>query len=462
MSDQHHSSLIEKSSNFWRNHSKKAIVVAVGSLSLLAFLSFSHFSPSPQRPLSQLHHDDLNYSTVDEFIVLGEGVPEEGVPEEKFEVTHHTVQQGDSLYNILTANGLSPAQVHTVIEMLKGEFSVRGFRPGQSYEVTHDSEGEFRSFSYQMNRANVLHIERDVDTGEFVVWNDVLEYETRLASLQGTISSNLSRHLKDHERTGLAGRLKTIFNGQIDFRRDIQPGSTYQILFEERWTGDEFAGSNEVLAAEITIRNRRHTAYRFKDSNGEVGYYDEDGNSLQAFFLNKPLNYSRISSGFGYRTHPLRGTRHFHGGVDLVAPTGTPVYAVADGTVAFRGRNGSAGNMITLAHAHNYRTKYLHLSRYAQNITKGSRVRQGDVIGYVGATGAATGPHLCFRVLHHGKHVNPLQTLASASSPSKAVAKSDRDRFKTQIAQYKAQLDERDTFLAGRQPSGNKPSSSSL
>ncbi len=454
-------SSIAKTTSFWRSPAIKALVLAAGGLSLLAFLSFSHLSSSPPSspPQSLSHHqdDDLSSSTKVECIVL-----DEGVVEEKLEVTHHTVQRGDSLYSILSQNGLSPAQIHNVTEMLEGEFSVRGFRPGQSYEVAHDREGEFRSFSCQLNRAHVLNIERDADTGEFLVWSDVLEHETRLASLQGTISSSLSNHLKNHERTALAGRLKTIFNGQIDFRRDIQPGSSYQVLFEEQWIGDEFFGAKEVLAAEITIRNRRHTAYRFEDSNGDIGYYDEKGNSLQAFFLNKPLNYSRISSGFGHRIHPIRGTRHFHGGVDLVAPTGTPVHAVADGTVVFSGRNGTAGNMITLRHAHNYQTKYLHLSRFAQNITNGSRVRKGDVIGYVGATGAATGPHLCFRVLHHGKLVNPLQALASASSPRKAVAKSDMDRFKIQVAHFKAQIEEQDTLLAGRRASGDTSSSSSL
>ncbi|PWW82740.1 MULTISPECIES: M23 family metallopeptidase [Prosthecochloris] len=361
--------------------------------------------------------------------------------------SEETIRKGESLYSILTAEGLSPREVHEITTQLKGNFSVRNFRPGKSYLIEKDPSGCFLCFSYQQSPSNILHVQRDPEAETFNIWQETFEYQSRVSALTGTISSNLAAELQQHKRYGLITQLQKLFAYKINFKRDIQPGTAYNILFEEKWLGDEFVGIGKILAAEIFIDNQPSTAYRFTDSKGNTGYYDKKGQSVISSFFINPCNYSRVSSRFGYRTHPILRKRHFHGGVDFAAPRGTPVYAVADGKIVFRGRKGAAGNMVTITHANGYHTKYLHLSRFSANARSGSRVKQGQVIGYVGSTGRSTGPHLDFRVVHHGKLQNPLVALKSACK-IKGLPKAEMDNFLAQISVFHMQLENRDILVA--------------
>ncbi|MBO8093010.1 MAG: M23 family metallopeptidase [Prosthecochloris sp.] len=372
---------------------------------------------------------------------------EEGEPVSKNTLVTGNVKRGESLYLILTAHGLSPADIQTLSGELKGKFSVKSLKSGQAYQIEKDPNGEFLSFSLKESRARTLHLERSPEPGRFHVWQEVLDYDIRLATLSGTISSNLSLELQKQQRYSLISQLQNLFSWKINFNRDIHPGTTYRVLFEEKWIGDEYISSGNVMAAEIGLDGQQYTAYRFTDSNGKTAYYDEKGQSLSGFFLSQPCNYTRISSGYGYRTHPILKRRHFHGGVDYAAPAGTPVYAVADGKIVFRGRKGAAGNMVTIAHANGYHTKYLHLSRFARNAPYGSRVKQGEVIGYVGSTGRSTGAHLDFRVVHNGKTQDPLKALRAAGTRT-TVAKNEMQNFMAQLSVFRAQLDETGVLVA--------------
>lgn len=365
-------------------------------------------------------------------------------------ISEATIQKGQSLYSILTGEGLTPAQVHEITKQLKGSFSIRNFRPGKSYLIEKDPSGKFLCFTYQQSPSRILHVQRETESEQFNIWQETFESRNRVSALSGTISSTLSAELQKHDRYALISQLQKLFAYKVNFKRDIQPGTTYNVLFEEQWVGDEFVGIGKILAAEIYTGSSPATAYRFTDSKGNTGYYDKKGNSLKStrsLFVN-PCNYSRISSRFGYRTHPILRRRHFHGGVDFAAPRGTPVYAVADGKIVFRGRKGAAGNMVTLSHANGYHTKYLHLSRFSANARHGSRVKQGQVIGYVGSTGRSTGPHLDFRVVHRGKLKNPLIALKSACQ-IKGLPKAEMDNFLAQISVFRMQLENRDILIAG-------------
>lgn len=388
------------------------------------------------------YEDEQGFTEEPDFVEIEKGQ----IPEE---ITVHegTVKRGDSLYAILASNGLSPLEIHHITQQLKDTFSVNSFRVGQKYEIHLDPDENFRRFIYHQSRVIALHIEQDMESGEFHTWKDVREFDKRTNTIVGTISDSLSQELQRHNRYALISQLENVFSWQVNFNRDIQPGTRYKVIFEENWLNDQFMGTGRILAAEIIIRNREYRAYYYVDADGNAGYYNDKGDSVQRFFLSKPVEFSRISSDYGYRTHPVYGTRHFHGGVDLVAPTGTPVRAVADGKVVFRGRKGPAGNLITIAHANGYHTQYLHLSRYANNVRYGSRVEQGDVIGYVGMTGVATGPHLDFRVIRNGKLQNPMQALASSSSAS-SVASEHKNDFLAKRGVLRAQLDELDFQLA--------------
>lgn len=359
-----------------------------------------------------------------------------------------TIQKGQSLYGILTGEGLTPAQVHEITTQLKESFSIRNFRPGKSYLIEKDPSGNFLCFTYQQSPSSILHVHREAESEQFNIWQETFESQNRISALSGTISSSISAELQKNNRYALITQLQKLFAYKVNFKRDIQPGTTYNILFEEKWIGDEFVGIGNILAAEIFIDKTPSTAYRFTDSKGNTGYYDEKGQSLISSFFINPCNYSRISSRFGYRTHPILRRRHFHGGVDFAAPRGTPVYAVADGKIVFRGRKGAAGNMVTISHASGYHTKYLHLSRFSANARYGSRVKQGQVIGYVGSTGRSTGPHLDFRVVHRGKLKNPLVALKSACK-TKGLPKAEMDNFLAQISVFRMQLENRDILVAG-------------
>ncbi len=362
-------------------------------------------------------------------------------------LTEATIRKGQSLYSILVDEGLTPHEIHTITEQLRGSFSVKNFRPGKSYFVEKDPSGQFLCFTYQQSPSNVLHVQKKPESGKFNIWLETFEYQSRVSTLTGTISSTLAAELQQRKRYGLISQLQKLFAYNINFKRDIQPGTAYNLLFEEKWLGDEFIGIGNILAAEIFVGRTPSTAYRFTDSNGNTAYYDVNGKSLNSSFFINPCNYSRISSRFGYRTHPILRKRHFHGGVDFAAPRGTPVYAVADGKVVFRGRKGAAGNMITIAHTNGYHTKYLHLSRFSANARYGSRVRQGQVIGYVGSTGRSTGPHLDFRVIHNGKPKNPLVALKSAHE-TKGVPKAEMDNFLAQISVLRSKLEYRDVLVS--------------
>jgi murein DD-endopeptidase MepM/ murein hydrolase activator NlpD len=389
------------------------------------------------------YDDEFGFTREPDFVKI-----EQGETDDKQNVRQKSIRQGESLYSILVSAGLTPTEVHTVTSQLKGKFVIKDFKPGQPYEIETNANGTFNSFSYHLNTANILHLEKDEHTGELNVWRETLDYDTRLATLEGNVSGSFSRELQQHGRSGLISQLKELFSSKLNFQRDIQPGTNYRVLFEEQWIEDEFVSTGKILAVEIMTKNNHYSAYRFTDSKGITAYYDDKGRTLQnRFFFGQPCSYRRITSGFGYRVHPIRRTVHFHGGVDMAAAVGTPVRAVADGKIMFRGRQGGAGNMITIAHADKYHTQYLHLSRFSPKSSYGGRVQQGDIIGYVGSTGSSTGPHLDFRVIKNGKLQNPLVALSTAA-PSNALSRAEMGNFLARLDLYHAQLDNKQIILA--------------
>ncbi|MCG8341970.1 MAG: M23 family metallopeptidase [Chlorobiales bacterium] len=427
---------------FFAKISKKQRMGIITAAAVIAVFTISGVILSASS-LFYLYDDELGVTEESEQVTI-----EDEASKFSNTIFEATIQKGQSLYSILTGEGLSPTQVHEITTQLKGSFSIRNFRPGKSYLIEKDPSGNFLCFTYQQSPSSILHVQKEAESEQFNIWQETFESQNRVSALSGTISSSISAELQKSNRYALISQLQKLFAYKVNFKRDIQPGTTYNILFEEKWVGDEFVGTGNILAAEILIDNTPSTAYRFTDSKGNTGYYDEKGNSLISSFFINPCHYSRVSSRFGYRTHPILRRRHFHGGVDFAAPRGTPVYAVAEGKIVFRGRKGAAGNMVTIAHANGYHTKYLHLSRFSANARHGSRVKQGQVIGYVGSTGRSTGPHLDFRVVHHGKLKNPLVALKSACN-TKGLSKAEMDNFLAQISVFRMQLENRDILVAG-------------
>ena len=253
--------------------------------------------------------------------------------------------------------------------------------------------------------------------------------EHRITGVSGVISNSLYQSLsRQGAPLALAAKLNDILGWELDFGRDLRKGDTYRLIYEEIWRDGEFLRTGPILAAEYVNRNNIHRAYRFAMPDGRPGYYNDNGQNFQKQLMRAPLEYSRISSGFSYRRfHPVLKRWMPHMGVDYAAPVGTSVRAAGDGTIVERGRKRGNGRYIKIRHTNrDYETYYLHLSRFHKRSTRGRHVRQGDVIGYVGATGYATGPHLDYRVKRNGSWVNPRRLKLPAAAP---VAEQDRADF---------------------------------
>lgn len=254
------------------------------------------------------------------------------------------------------------------------------------------------------------------------------EVSSEVVRLEGVVESSLFGAVEAAGgRPALAVDLAEIFQWDVDFLRDLRRGDRFVVLVDEQRVEGAFYRYGTIFAARFVNDGRSLDAVVFPDAEGRLGYYGLDGTPLRKMFLRSPLKFSRITSRFsGSRFHPVLKRRMPHYGVDYGAPVGTPVHATADGTVTLAGRNGGAGNMVSLRHPNGYETNYLHLSRFGPGIRKGARVGQGQVVGYVGSTGLSTGPHLDYRVRLNGSWINPL---AISSPPVKPLEADLLQRF---------------------------------
>ncbi len=250
----------------------------------------------------------------------------------------------------------------------------------------------------------------------------------------------------------LALELSEIFAWDIDFTTDLRKGDTYRLVVEELWHNGEFRKHGRILAAEFSNNGVTHQAY-FHEHKGKPGYYDPKGKSMRRAFLKAPLSYRRISSGYGNRRHPITKRYQTHKAVDYAAPRGTPVSAVGDGTVVHAGYKGPNGNLVIIRHPNGYKTYYLHLHKIARGVRRGRKVTQGQVIGTVGSTGRATGPHLDFRIKKGKRFINPLKLVIPKDPGLPASA---LDEYRTLRSRMEARLSsipvEEIARLNGREP----------
>lgn len=257
-------------------------------------------------------------------------------------------------------------------------------------------------------------------TGEGVVTAELKKrpVSERIMVKGGSISGSLFGTVAAFgEGDELASALSEVFAWQVDFHRDLQPGDSVRVLFVRQECEGELLGYGPILAATLWNKGKEYRAFRYAHE-GRAGYYDELGRPLRRQFLRSPLPYSRVTSGFSFsRRHPILGRRLPHFGVDYAAPEGTPVRVTADGVVRFLGWKGGGGKTVEVSHAGGFTTAYLHLSRFAPGLSVGRRVRQGEVIGYVGSTGLATGPHLDYRVTQNGRYLNPARIGSDPAPP---------------------------------------------
>jgi murein DD-endopeptidase MepM/ murein hydrolase activator NlpD len=319
------------------------------------------------------------------------------------------VKRGETMFDIFHKYGLDIQELLRLREASAGIHRLRNISAGKPYKIELAPDNSVRSLIYQIDDDLLLTITR-TDPG-FRAEKVAIPYETRESTYGGRIESNLYDCLgNDGESGPLAYALADIFSWDIDFTTDLRKGDTFRIVVEELWLNGRFMRYGNILAAEFVNDGKTSRAFRYEGPDGRAAYYDEEGKSLQRSFLKAPLSYRRISSGFTFRRmHPILKIRQPHLGVDYVAPRGTPVSALGDGTVLFAGYKGANGNLVILRHPKGFTTYYGHLAKIRKGIRRGARVAQGDVVGYVGATGRATGPHLDFRMKHASRFVNPLK-----------------------------------------------------
>lgn len=345
---------------------------------------------------------------------------------------HHIVyseqrmDNGDTFSESLQHLGVPPSNVAGIVSSVRPVYDLRKMRAGNILSVGRSITGELRAVRYQIDSDRMLEVKRV--EGGFTAEIEPIPFHTEIATIGGMLHDSLFDAVTDGGGSAeLAVRLAQIFGWDLDFYTDPREGDTFRVVVEKKqYQNGRMSGYARILAAEYDNDGHPYRALLFHDSAGRPGYYAPDGTSLQKAFLRSPLKFAApITSRFSrHRFHPILKRYMPHLGIDYGAPIGTPVQAIATGRVEFAGRKGGDGKMVRLAHANGYESMYLHLSRIL--VHPGQHVEQGQRIGLVGMTGLATGPHLDFRILHHGVFEN---FLALHLPPAKPVASSERTAF---------------------------------
>jgi murein DD-endopeptidase MepM/ murein hydrolase activator NlpD len=324
------------------------------------------------------------------------------------------VPAGATLGTLLVRHQLVAPDVEGMLAAIEGIFDARRVRAGQPYRLERAFDGRARLFEYEIDPLSFLRLspygeEPHVFAAEVVPYDVTRTRAAVSAALEGSTTSLFAAMHEAGELPELSIALADIFSGEVDFNSELQPGDRFQMSVDKALRDERVVAYGPILAARLHNDGRDLTAIRFQPAGGQAGYYDEAGKSLKRFFLRSPLKFDpSISSGFSRsRLHPVLNIRRAHLGVDYRAPTGAPVVSVSHGTVTMAAWTRGGGRTVKIRHASGYETAYLHLSSFGPGIRTGARVAQGQLIGRVGSTGLATGPHLHYELRKNGAHVNP-------------------------------------------------------
>ncbi len=349
-----------------------------------------------------------------------------------------TVQPGDSLATIFAGVGLSAAVLHRVLASAPDANLLASIRPKQVFHFRLGPNGELLSLDSELSNLESLHVRRNGE--DFQFRHDLIVPEVHQAHTQGVIRSSL---IADGLAAGLSYAtvldMANVFGYDIDFALDLREGDTFEVIYEDKLVDGQRVGTGNILAARFVNQGKVHTAVRYTDKSGNTSYYAADGSSLRKAFIRTPVDIARISSGFSLgRRHPILNKIRAHKGVDYAAPSGTPIKATGDGIVKLAGVQGGYGNVVIIQHGQRYRTLYGHMKGFARGVKTGSKVSQGQIIGYIGTTGLSTGPHLHYEFQVGGVHVDPLSQKLPMAEP---VAKAELPKFRELSQQMMARLD---------------------
>lgn len=352
---------------------------------------------------------------------------------EDLEVIQGVIRRGDTLSRALGRHDVPASVVHVIDRRLRPLFDFRRSRPGHEFRLAQDGNGALIEFRYQVSDLEAFLLRADGD--ELHAVHEEAELTPKVARIAGVVASSLHESVVQLGEHGqLANDFSDIFAWDIDFTRTVQPGDEFQILYERLYrhtdAGDEYVRPGRILAATYHGSAGDLSAYYFEAEEGRGGYYRDDGRSVEGQFLQAPLRYRAITSRYvDARHHPILKITRPHHGIDYAASRGTPVWSVADGKVIYRGWAGGFGNLVKVRHDNGYVSYYSHMRGFAKELIVGQKVQQKQVLGYVGSTGLATGPHVCYRVAKDGKYVNPARVPGPLGPP---IPKAEIARFQVE------------------------------
>lgn len=350
-----------------------------------------------------------------------------------------------STFSILAGqSGIATSTANAILASAKGVYDLARITAGKQIALVYDAaSGELEELIYEIDKEDKLVV-KNVSTTTAEAWEAALvpiEYTVEIDKAKGVIESSLYETIVNQgldERLALA--LAETFAWQIDFAAQIQKGDSFKVIYEKKYREGAYDHPGKIIAAEFINAGERFRGFYFQGQETKAGYYDEEGNSVQKVFLKAPLQYKYISSGFSYkRFNPILKTFTAHRGIDYAAPQGTPVVTVGDGTVVESGWKGYYGIMVKVRHNETYSTVYGHFSSIAKGIKIGTRVKQGQIVGYVGSTGLSTGPHLHYEMHKFGNLTNPFTEKIPAGEP---VKESDLQAFREVRDRYQAELNQ--------------------
>lgn len=407
----------------YMNRQNKIIILTLSGLIIVA-LSLLYIQ---NRSAIGSALSEQNYTTEEEEIIPPE-----------FKIESVEIQAGDTFGVVASRAGLRSAEANAIYNTTKDVYDLAKIKAGSFLELFYGfSDGELKKIIYKTDSETELLISVLPDNN-FAAELRGIEYETKIVTKEAEISNSLyvsALEVGMDERAVIA--LAEAFQWSIDFAMDPRVGDTFRVIYEERYLEGEYVRPGRILAARYVNDGKPYELYYFEESEENKGYFDEDGNSVQKMFLKAPVAFKYISSSF---TTGLRYVEAFnvstgHRAIDYAASLGTPIRSVGDGTITFAGWNGSYGYMVSVRHNGTYSTNYAHMSKMA--VKKGTRVKQGEVIGYVGSTGFSTGPHLHYEMVRHGVKVNPLTEVLP---PGEAIKDENKDRFIEQVTTWQNEL----------------------
>ncbi len=364
-----------------------------------------------------IHHDTVQPVSRETLALQLPPAPKEAPPSAVATWKTVEVQPGETLSEIFQSQGLGATDLASVMASGKDTGALKTLHPGDQVAFLSDSLGHFKGFRYSPDSATQITLTSKAD-GSMVASVSTLPVERRVHFAHGQVEGSL---FAAGEKAGLSEtmvlKLADVFKYDIDFIKDLKKGDRFTVVYDDIYRDGKYSGAGNILAAEFVNNGHRYTAYRFKQSDGSVAYFSQDGRPLRKGLLRTPVSFTRLSSTFGMRKDPVLGYTRLHKGVDYAAPTGTPIHAAGDGIIVFRGTKHGYGNFIAIKNTPTYTTAYGHMSRFAPGLHVGSHVTQGEVIGYVGQTGFATGPHLHYEVRVDGRPENPLTVTMPQPQP---------------------------------------------